>query len=129
MAKKRRKIGTPKPEPKPDHDILQDPRHERHEMRLLGRAIRQGFAVPPDVARYAIEKMSKIVKGKHELKAIRATETLLRAAELTQKDDHEQMKIKRIDLGKATELIGLPPVVIEKAIQPPTQKEPDDSEA
>jgi hypothetical protein len=103
--------------------LLEDGPKQNDDLRLLAKAVRKRWAIPPASMQVAIARLTEIaekrtvevmcgegvvaVEGAADTNAIRAAAVLAQMESQNQADDHLADKNSRIDAGKPTELGGV----------------------
>jgi hypothetical protein len=101
--------------------MLDDPRHIRADIALVGRAVRQRWKVPDEVRSEVPEIMRGIVNKPHatvishdtgepiqidhDRERIAAAKVLVAMEQQNQVDDHAEDKVSRLNEGKPTEIV------------------------
>lgn len=115
--------------------VLVDAHRTKSDINLISRAVREGWNVPVEgraivvrrllgvVAKTSVDVMTKEgpanMEGPADQNAVAASRVLVAMDAVNQTDYWNQDKNERLDSGKATERVGIAPVVIEQAIERP----------
>ncbi len=99
---------------------------------LVRRAVRDGFDISPELKAALVEQLAGVAKDPHDQRELIGAARVLvdmsrvnvALESLDQTDFWNNDKNERLDAGKATERVGIEPVICEEAIRPPKQLPP-----